>query len=58
MLPTSNDLTEPAAGAVDVDSAENGTGINPEKPVKGASRQNVRLGGRKRVVRGPKGRGK
>ncbi|XP_039774340.1 uncharacterized protein LOC120642030 isoform X2 [Panicum virgatum] len=58
VLPTSNDLTEPAAGAVDVDSAENGTGINPEKPVKGASRQNVRRGGRKRVVRGPKGRGK
>ncbi|XP_039790771.1 uncharacterized protein LOC120656668 isoform X2 [Panicum virgatum] len=58
VLPTSNDLTEPAASAVDVDSAENGTGINPEKPVKGASRQNVRRGGRKRVVRGPKGRGK
>ncbi|KAG2569399.1 hypothetical protein PVAP13_7NG390000 [Panicum virgatum] len=55
--PTSNDLTEPAAGAADVDSVENGTGINPEEPVKRALRQNVRQG-RKRVVRGPKGRGK
>ncbi|TKW23987.1 hypothetical protein SEVIR_3G023100v4 [Setaria viridis] len=56
--PTSNDLTESAAGAADVHSVENCTGINPEEPVKGASRQNVRRGGRKRVVRGPKGRGK
>ncbi|CAN6236502.1 unnamed protein product [Urochloa humidicola] len=42
---TSNDLIESAA----VDS------VNPEEPVKGASRLRR---GRKRVVRGPKGRGK
>ncbi|CAL5024999.1 unnamed protein product [Urochloa decumbens] len=50
---TSNDLTESAA----VDSVENGTGMNPEEPVKGVSRRNLRRG-RKRVVRGPKGRGR
>ncbi|CAL5014430.1 unnamed protein product [Urochloa decumbens] len=50
---TSNDLTESAA----VDSVENGTGMNPEEPVKGVSRHNLRRG-RKRVVRGPKGRGR
>ncbi|CAN6269563.1 unnamed protein product [Urochloa humidicola] len=54
---TSNDLTEFAAGAAAVDSVENGTGVNPEEPVKGTSRQNLRRG-RKKVVRGPKGRGK
>jgi hypothetical protein len=55
--PTSNDLIEPAAGATDVHSVENGTGINPEEPIKGTSRQNVRRG-RKRLVRAAKGRGK
>ncbi|CAO2036831.1 unnamed protein product [Urochloa humidicola] len=55
---TSNDLTESAAGAAAVDSIENGTGMNPEEPVKGTSRQNLRRGGRKKVVRGPKARGK
>ncbi|CAN6250464.1 unnamed protein product [Urochloa humidicola] len=55
---TSNELTESAAGAAAVDSIENGTGMNPEEPVKGTSRQNLRRGGRKKVVRGPKARGK
>ncbi|CAL5029571.1 unnamed protein product [Urochloa decumbens] len=54
---TSNDLTESAAGAAAADSVENGTGMNPEEPVKGTLRQNLRRG-RKRLVRGPKGRGK
>ncbi|CAN6241204.1 unnamed protein product [Urochloa humidicola] len=54
---TSNDLIESAPGAAAVDSVENGTGVNPEEPVKGTSRQNLRRG-RKKVVRGPKGRGK
>ncbi|KAF8660278.1 hypothetical protein HU200_057845 [Digitaria exilis] len=46
--PTSNDLTNSAAGATDVDSIENGTG-----PEERALRR-----GRKRVVRGARGRGK
>nr|CAB3488525.1 unnamed protein product [Digitaria exilis] len=46
--PTSNDLTNSAAGATDVDSIENATG-----PEERALRR-----GRKRVVRGVRGRGK
>ncbi|XP_062184327.1 protein KAKU4 isoform X2 [Phragmites australis] len=54
--PTSNDLTESAANAADVDSVENGTGTKPEEL--GGSRPSYVRRGRKRVVRGTRGRGK
>ncbi|KAJ1273252.1 hypothetical protein BS78_06G265200 [Paspalum vaginatum] len=56
VAPTSNELSEPAAGAAAVDSVENGTGMKPEEPAKEASRPSYVRRGRKRAVRATQGR--
>ncbi|EEC78164.1 hypothetical protein OsI_17732 [Oryza sativa Indica Group] len=56
--PTSNEVNDPKADAADGDSVENGTRLNSEEPAQVDPKPAYVRRGRKRVVRGTRGRAK
>lgn len=56
--PTNNEVNDPKADAADGDSVENGTRLNSEEPAQVDPKPAYVRRGRKRVVRGTRGRAK